>query len=230
MDDKEFENFKRNKDFQAILEGNETVVGNVAHKALEFYGGLDFFYKNLERFQENEKYGNPEIIHGMAPSTIRYANTAFEILTLLGYAQPKRILEIGGGYGGLCKTLSVLYPFKEYTLIDLPDVDALCTKYLAHFPELDGKINHTVSGKYDLFIADSSLAECDYKTQMEYADMAVGADYIYMVYNTLHLEDRSTWLNEILRKWVDFERRVTHPVNQDGYEQASMVVVTAKRP
>ena len=42
--------------------------------------------------------------------------------TLLGEAPISRVVEVGDGYGGLCKTLSVVCDFDEYILVDLPIV------------------------------------------------------------------------------------------------------------
>lgn len=105
-DDEAFANFRRDPDYGKILEGNEEEVGLIAMNYLHQHGGASFFEAYKERFKENDAVGNPPLYeNGLACSTIRYANTAFEIMQLLGNFNPRRIIEIGGGYGGLCKIL-----------------------------------------------------------------------------------------------------------------------------
>src|SRR3989344_1434559 len=167
-----FTNFKREPDFQKILEGNGFEVGEIALKSIDNLREREKFLELLPLFKENEKIGNPQLsffegIGELAPSTIRYANTYFEIKKLLGKNIPKKIIEIGGGYGGLCKILSSVYDFEEYILVDLPPVIELCKKYLSNFKELNGKIKFVYVSKIkninffntDLVIADSSLPE-----------------------------------------------------------------------
>jgi putative sugar O-methyltransferase len=57
------------------------------------------------------------------------------MVTLIGDAPISRVVEVGGGYGGLCKTLSVVCDFDEYILVDLPEAVAVQEKYLKNFPE-----------------------------------------------------------------------------------------------
>ncbi|MEK9181599.1 MAG: putative sugar O-methyltransferase [Patescibacteria group bacterium] len=199
-DDTLFKNFKRDPHFQKILEGNEFDVGEIALKSIDNLGKREEFVELLPLFRENEKIGNPQLlffegIGKVAPSTIRYANTYFEIKKLLERNVPKKIVEIGGGYGGLCKILSSVYDFQEYMLVDLPEVIELCKKYLSNFKELNGKIKFVYVSDIDnidfsntdLVIADSSLAECNPETQLLYTKKILSnSKYIYLVYNTLH--------------------------------------------
>ena len=176
-----FKNFKREPHFQKILEGNELDVGEIALKSIDNLGKREEFVELLPLFKENEKIGNPQLlffegIGKVAPSTIIYANTYFEIKKLLNKNTPKKIVEIGGGYGGLCKILSSVYNFQEYILVDLPEVIELCKKYLSNFKQLNGKIKFVYVSEIDnvdfsntdLVIADSSLAECNIETQILY--------------------------------------------------------------
>lgn len=107
-DDTLFKNFKREPDFQKILEGNEFDVGDIALKSINNLGKREEFIKLLPLFRENEKIGNPQLlffegIGEVAPSTIRYANTYFEIKKLLKKNVPKKIVEIGGGMADYVK-------------------------------------------------------------------------------------------------------------------------------
>lgn len=202
-DDEAFKNFKRDPDYGKILEGNEQIVFDIAYRSLREHGGVDFLHEHYERFKENDSIGNPRLSADglMSPSTMRYVNAAWEIKQLLGDFKPKTIFEIGGGYGGMCKTLSVVYDFDMYMNIDLPEAEYLWVKYLRNFKELMGRIFITYNKgiEYDLFIADSSLAECDPETQLEYAAIAQDCKYVYIVYNTLHVPGMEKAFNDLLR-------------------------------
>lgn len=185
QDEEAFRNFRRDPDYGKILEGNEKDVGDIALNYLTQLGGTQFLYTHLTEFLRNDTIGNPKLYDGpMSAATLRYIASAYQISRLLNGFKPKRILEIGGGYGGLCRILSVLYSFETYTDIDLPEAEALFDKYIGHF--FRKGTNHTIEGKYDLFIADSSLSECNAEAQERYFYEASKCDYIFIVYNTFH--------------------------------------------
>ena len=117
-----------------------------------------------------------------------------DIKSHLGDFKPKKIVEVGTGFGAMCKVMASMYDFEEYVIVDLPDVVALCERYLNLFPELDGRITYMPCDKLkeikntDLFISDSCLAECDLNTQLTYTRMFLNnSKYGYVVYNTQHL-------------------------------------------
>ena len=69
---------------------------------------------------------------------------------MVNEAPISRIVEVGGGYGGLCKVLSTVCEFDEYILIDLPEVSALQRKYIDQFPDIKDKVKnvfHALSTK-----------------------------------------------------------------------------------
>jgi len=202
-----FKTFRQDSDYKKILEGGEYSAGMFhLNRILELYGldGLDFLIKNLEKFKENDIYGTPEIyeyniVGNICPCTLLYISHSFDIAYLLGYFQPKKIVEIGGGYGGLCKTLDVIYDFDEYILIDLPEAIELCKKYLNNFPELYNKTVFITTEEFysndkiydaDLFIAICSLAECGEDIQNMYVDrILMNSKFGFLMYNTLHISE-----------------------------------------
>jgi putative sugar O-methyltransferase len=216
--DELFANFKRDIDYTKILEGNEAQTAELALSSIKQKGGVQFALDNLERFRENEKIGNPVLLDvkgidkPIAPSTIRYINTTLDIMRMLNGKKIKKIVEVGGGYGGLCKTLSVALDFDEYIIIDVPNASRLAEKYLSHFPELKGRVrcvscedmSSINNENIDLLIADSSIAECDLKTQLLYMEnFGKKTPFIYLVYNTLHLDG---WREYLLTLLVPFAR------------------------
>ena len=79
------------------------------------------------------KYDNLSI--PVSPTSLRYILHAHHILTHMKTTNSDKIIELGGGYGGLCLTL---YHFSKkydvtinsYTICDLPNIICLQSKYL----------------------------------------------------------------------------------------------------
>jgi putative sugar O-methyltransferase len=203
-DDEAFKNFRRDPDYTKVLEGGAYEVGQMCLDRMlskKQYGRIT--QELLKRFKENDIYGNPVInnfgtLGNIGPCTIRYMGVAFDIQDLLGSYKAKKIVEVGVGFGAMCKIFSSLYDFEEYTLVDLPDVINLCKSYLSNFPEISNKIKYvscedfekvTWDKDIDLFISDSCIAECDITTELKYADKIMkNSKYAYITYNTLHLQ------------------------------------------
>ena len=55
----------------------------------------------------------------ISPSTLRYIQNALDISYFYGEGDLNKIVEIGGGYGGLCKTINCLCDFGEYHIYDM---------------------------------------------------------------------------------------------------------------
>ena len=202
--DEAFKNFRQGNNFGGVLEGNDENDWDVSGNYIVQHGGESFLNENLNKFLRNDSIGNPKTYQGISIATMRYINSAYEISLLLKDYRPKRILEIGGGYGGLCRILSEIYNFEEYTDKDLPQVENLFKKYLSKFRELNGRINTTISGTYDLFIADSSLSECDRKTQLFYGNLAIKCKYVYLVYNTVHIIGGRENFRDLFKLFKDY--------------------------
>jgi len=185
-DDKIFENFKKLKGYRIILEGGPKNLFDTFLDHIDNSSDPDLFFNNLEKFRINDSVGNPDIyeesrIGEFSGTTLKYAFNAIEIINFIknhgaGIDKVKKIVEIGGGYGGLCLILSGFIEFDSYTLIDLPEVCRLIEKYLSKFPHLEGKVN-TIScndlnestfDEIDFAIAISSLGECNLDTQLKY--------------------------------------------------------------
>jgi putative sugar O-methyltransferase len=203
--DELFANFKRDPDYTKVLEGNEVDVGLRALKGINQWGNalIKTISPIIDRLRENESIGNPQLVDFgegvgiIAPSTLRYINTCAEIQQLLMGEKARRIIEIGGGYGGLCKIFDVFFGgFDSYTIIDSPWASKLTEKYLSKFNLSDrttcvsvADLDKVDTKDIDLLIADSSLSECNLETQLMYTDRFVQhAKSIYMVYNTVHTQ------------------------------------------
>lgn len=216
--DAEFANFKRDFDYTRVLEGNDKNLAIASMKYIEYMGGVEFLMNNLTKFKENDSIGNPILIDEFvaSPNTLRYVSVLINLIHLMSGDTPKRVIEIGGGYGGMCKTFTSIYNVDKYTIIDLPEAQALTKKYLSNFKELDGKVDYEVNGDYDLFIADASLSECSPETQLEYVKIATKCKYAYILYNTLHIQEMHDKFKEFLSQFKGYEIHRRGAFNEDG--------------
>ena len=210
VSDDAFANFKSNPKYKTILEHVLKEQGqcylNICKDMNE-----DAVWDNLDAFKENDKIGNPEthVYPGMegqiSPTTLRYMKNTFEMGFLLDGAPVGRVVEVGGGYGGLCRVLSKVCEFDEYIMIDLPEVSALQRKYIDQFPDLKDKVKCISTTEYkeikdiDLFISNYALSECDLKAQMDYYDKIItNAKYVYMIYNLVNFNEN--YYNDFIEK------------------------------
>lgn len=97
----------------------------------------------------NDKHGGTSIYnfsHGITASTssIRYIRHAFDVCNLIkkkNIESSVRVVEVGGGYGGLCLILCELskllnVSIREYCIYDIPYVQSLQKYYLKNFKEV----------------------------------------------------------------------------------------------
>ncbi|HSX13417.1 MAG TPA: putative sugar O-methyltransferase [Chlamydiales bacterium] len=149
----------------------------------------------LTDFQKNEKIGTPYLgdydhFGFFCPTTFRYIKIAGDLKFLFGNLNQKKIIEIGAGYGGQCRILSELFSFKEYVIIDLPEVLNLAKKYL---DSLDVKNVRYIPADQipsdlscDLVISNYAFSECSQEPQTVYMQKVLrNSKQGYMICNTL---------------------------------------------
>ena len=104
----------------------------------------------------NDNYGSPDIHIGyrFSFSTLQYIAVVKMLVDNFGSLNDLRIVEIGGGYGGQCRTIMDIYRPSQYHIIDLPEPCELQRRYCEAecFTEPTGK-------KYDLCISNYALSE-----------------------------------------------------------------------
>lgn len=110
----------------------------------------------------NDQLGNPQVyeyhtLKGMSkysPTTLQYIAVLSNLIKQVGSLDGLRIVEIGGGYGGQCKTIMDVFKPACYHIIDLPEVCKLQRKYCA------AKCFSKPTGQsYDLVISNYALSE-----------------------------------------------------------------------
>lgn len=199
-DDEAFARFKSNGKYTTILEH---VLKSQGEQYLNMACDMneEALFGNLAAFKENDNFGGPKLemysgVGWISPTTARYIKNTFEMAFMIGDNPIGRVVEVGGGYGGLCKVLSCVCEFDEYILIDLPEVSALQRKYLDQFPEIKDKVKCIPCTEYeeikdiDLFISNYALSECNIETQMEYFDKLVAnSKFAYIIYNLVNFNE-----------------------------------------
>lgn len=163
---------------------------------------------------ENEKYrklfkesplgwnesDRKKIVAGKISSlSISHLYFAYMLFRHIPISSIGRVIEIGGGYGGLAYTLGTIEPrfFVDYTIIDIPKVSNLQEWFLSkNFPNqvtqnagiksrfnvIDTNSLDTIGhGNYDLFIATHSLSELPPETINFYLEnFGFKSYYIYL--------------------------------------------------
>lgn len=188
-----FSTFKSNSMYNAILEH---VDYNLGMEYFSYIGevGKEIYTDNYDKFVENDLIGNPKqfLYNGkkISPTTLRYIKTCLDLTSICDQVEVNKIVEVGGGYGGLCKTLSVLCDYEEYINIDLPCTIEIQKKYLSNFSNLQLKTKFIPCNELqelfnvDLFISNYCLSELDLKSQLNYYDKVIkNSKIIYITYN-----------------------------------------------
>ena len=209
-----FDNFKSSSAYRHVLEHVSQEEGQLYLDEIE----IDYQDK-LDEIKKNDMIGNPVMfdypgVGSMSPTTIRYIKNVSDITNKFG-TDIKSIVEVGGGYGGLCKVLSSFVDFDNYLLIDLEECNELSRKYLSKFnlPTLSHRGEEIeVDENFDLFISNYALSECDRETQMEYIEKFVKkSDRFYVMHNDFHVDDGNMSHKEFIKIMSD-----THDIDFNG--------------
>lgn len=176
-DDQQFSTFKRNPFFNLLWENLSKEEGEKWLQLIhERYG---FLTDKMGRFAEGDRVGSArtffyEGIGEISPSTLRLLAIAGELRLKWGDWSKMHMIQIGAGYGGLCKVLHDISACASYTVVDLPEQLALAKKYLGNFG-LNNVIYVTPDQlsrgtSYDLAISDMSFSEFNGTFQQLFLD------------------------------------------------------------
>ena len=171
--DEFFKQFKSHPANRHVLEHGSFEEGQQYLKEID----IDYLDK-LEEVKENDSLGSPVIyeypsVGEISPTTIRYIKNTSDIINKFGTSFDS-IVEIGGGYGGLCKVLSSFIKFEQYLLLDLEECNLLSRKYLSHFnlPTLSYRSEEIdeIDENFDLLISNYAFSECHKEVQQDYIE------------------------------------------------------------
>lgn len=113
----------------------------------------------------------------LSPTTLRYLKIAGDLISEFGELKDKRVVEIGGDYGVLCKILHDLGGFKSYTRIDLPEANQLVRRYLQLFKVPNTHFIDSThldeAQEYDLVISHFGFSQMDRHAQAQYLEKVI---------------------------------------------------------
>ena len=190
--DEFFKQFKSHPAYRHVLEHVSFEEGQQYLKEID----IDYLDK-LDEVKENDSLGSPVIyeypsVGEISPTTIRYIKNTSDIINKFGNSFDS-IVEIGGGYGGLCKVLSSFIKFEQYLLLDLEECNLLSRKYLSHFnlPTLSYRSEEIdeIDENFDLLISNYAFSECHKEVQQDYIERFIKkSNNFYIMNNNFHLE------------------------------------------
>ena len=210
-----FKNFKSHPAYRHVLEHVSMEEGH------QYLDEIEIDYKDkLDEIKENYLYGTPiqcsyDGIGMISPTTVRYLKNTSDIVNKFGTSFDS-IVEIGGGYGGLCKVMSSFVKFEQYLLLDLEECNMLSRKYLSHFdlPTMSYQAEEIVNveDNFDLLISNYAMSECNRETQMMYIERFVKkSDKFYLMHNDFHADNGNMGHKEFIEIMSD-----THDIEYYG--------------
>ena len=189
-----FEHFKRDPDYQAILEHVTEAQGHDYLYLIK--NNYPHLYKKISDFKINDYLGDPNLylysrIGRISPTTLRYIKVAGDLGAIFGSLNDISVVEIGAGYGGQALILNTIYKIKNYHIFDLFQPLLLQKKYLgAHKINNvmfhDGRMCDSVKD-YDLLISNYAFSECVKEIQSLYLKNIIQyARFGYMTMNEMN--------------------------------------------
>lgn len=127
-----FDRFKNDGRYREILEHVGRDDGMTYFQAIKDH---PIFVDNINEFRKNDSLGSPSTytyqgLGNWSPTTLRYIYILTQIVKNFGDLTGKKIVEIGGGYGGQRYILDCIFPNLDYTIIDIDCASKLQEKYL----------------------------------------------------------------------------------------------------
>lgn len=231
LNENRFNNFKRDDGYTSVLE-HQHLTKDFGDFIINHFSpsDLNLISSIYEKLSENDKFGNPIVydysIGKFSISTLKYIKNSLDIISYFKDCQIKNVVEIGGGYGGLCKTLSNFTDIDKYYIFDLDQVNLLIDKYLSKF-EL--KFEYIVSSlnevsnfsplEIDLLISNYAISELPRSLQLTYIDRIVSkSKKFFIIYNHLQSGFEENGMSfyefcEILS--VDFHIEIRNDIDND---------------
>jgi hypothetical protein len=193
-------NFKSHPKYRDILEHVSQSQG------LEYYNLLSFHF-DMEAIAKfcilNDTIGNPikYLIQEKlvaSPTSLRYLYHAHQILS---HYTGGPIVEVGGGYGGLCLAIDYVAKIRniaipKYTIIDLTEASRMQQMYLAKFPigfpvEFHDSNTHgsNVSGTNNFMISNYCISEIFQEHRdAYYRDLLPKIAHGFIIWNSQHYD------------------------------------------
>lgn len=201
--------FKSNKIYQSVLEHTTQASGNFyLNNIKNEFSAL--YEKNKDYFidlcVQNDKYGKPQLVGFnnfcvCSPSNLKYIYQSLIILSNIknNKLYEVDIIEIGGGYGGLCffiYNLAKLFnvTIKSYTIFDLNEVIILQKRYVKiHGIDINtyNIDDEWMVNENSYLISNYAFSEIPMELQIQYTDKILNKyiSYGFLIWNFIPLYD-----------------------------------------
>lgn len=203
-------NFKRDLRLTAIFEHTSALQGYECLKHIKATNPA-----LLDRTWTNDLKGNPVMYdfgHGVyaSPSTLQYIAVLANLIELCGPLDAMRIVEVGGGYGGQCRTVLDVFKPKIYDIVDLLEVLDLQKRYLEDINKHDEVAFACILPvyEYDLFISNYALSEIkdnaayiELASRCKHGYIACNTDFVKLPWEHARTEDITKEPNNYILKW-----------------------------
>jgi putative sugar O-methyltransferase len=177
--------------------------------------------KSIVKFSTSELYGSPQTFKYkkyffskgfyLSPTTARYIKNLSDLISIFGSLEGMKIVEIGGGYGGLCKIICDVFKIHSYTLFDLSPCLKLSERFLKNFNTptvsyLTDKIMPK-NEKFDIVISNYAFSELSSKLQnLYYSNILKHSNRGYLTCNfKTHTWDRKQMQVEDFSDFPNFK-------------------------
>jgi putative sugar O-methyltransferase len=197
LSQRKFQNFKRNRIYNIILEHVSKEQGTKYLEVLR-HRNDEILSDSLNSFLSLDHIGNPRKYNYeeglISPTSLRYVKVASDLRRLFG-PNLESVAEIGCGYGGQTLASMMLNQYVNFTLFDLNDVNKLISRYLNNFI-LDGSFKTTTLNEFDanknfdLVISNYAFSELPQQLQKKYIEKVLLKSKMgYLTMNTGYYEE-----------------------------------------
>jgi hypothetical protein len=191
LESRDLSDFKQAPGIRYVYEHLSSDYGNAYLDWIEH--DTDLSSETIMAFcKENDRIGSPTKIETsighVSATSLRYLYHAHIILShFRKFAEPIHIVEIGGGYGGLCLAISYLCRYykldiQSYTIIDLDEAIQLQKLYLE---------NHTIQFPVEFVLADT------YGEGIPRKDMMLISNYCF---SEISLDKQKNYVDKLFQK------------------------------
>ena len=200
-DDEAFSKFKAQEAYQDVLEHVSYDVGRCYEHRLKIdHPSLIEDQGIKDAVTRSAELGSPSTYDynewgTVSPTQLRYVCVRGDMENVCGSLADKKIVEIGGGYGGQAQVcLAGEQAAAHYRVLDLRVVQRLCRKYIQKSLPADRAKRFTTGKrflrdhdlfqeKFDVFHSNFALSELPRKIQKPYVRLAQRTPYGFVTWN-----------------------------------------------
>lgn len=230
-DNNSFVNFRQDGNIRQVIDIMEKTALDYKRMIPE-----SFLSDNWDEISKGDMVGSPnrriaiDKKRSLSTTTCRYAWNFYDMQQENLIHDDQHVVEIGGGFGGLCRMINSLSTPASYTIIDIPEVLKLARRYC----EASGIDMSRVSTipctevkeiRCDLLISNYAFTELDRIEQESYLKNIIDDatnGYITFNSNAAHKNKQYSLLELIAR----LEENHTHVVqrNEEIYKSKNVVI------